>query len=102
LVSFNFAWPATFADVVNEFGFAVEAFSPPRRELGCGDELGAGEVEVAFTWTFLRQAQAVSEFQFDFVEVGLEPVDRLLVELAGADGVGLWPARTAPGCRAAW
>jgi hypothetical protein len=37
------------------------------------------------------QAQAVAEFQLGRVEVGLEPVEGVLAELPGAQGVGQRP-----------
>src|SRR5207244_4254362 len=41
----------------------------------CRNEFGAAEVQVALTWSFLRQTQAVPELQLGLEEVRLEPVD---------------------------
>jgi hypothetical protein len=88
LMAVDFALPASLSGVVGELGLDAEAFAEPRGVLGGGDELGAGQVEVAFARAFLGQAQAVAEFQLGLVEVGLEPVQGVLSELPGAQGVG--------------
>jgi hypothetical protein len=79
-VAFDFAFPAAFCGIVSELPLQAEAFAEPRRVLRGGDELGAGQVEVAFARAFLGQAQAVPEFQLGLVEVGLEPVQGVLPE----------------------
>jgi hypothetical protein len=82
---------AAFFGVAGQLALDLQALAQARRVLGGRDELGAGQVEVAFARAFPGQAQAVTEFEFGLVEVGLDPVQSLLVELAGAQGLGKRP-----------
>jgi hypothetical protein len=65
-----------------------EAGAEVRLVLAGGDELGAGQDQVAFTGPFLGQTQAVPEFEFGLEEVGLQPVDGIGVEPVSAQVVG--------------
>src|SRR6266511_1769571 len=67
---------------------SVRSRSSSRYVLRCGDELRAGQVQVALTRAFLGQAQAAAELKLGLVEVGLEQVQGALVELAAAQGIG--------------
>jgi Domain of unknown function (DUF4158)/Tn3 transposase DDE domain len=82
-VAVDLAWPASLLGVFGETQLGLAAGAESRGVLGCRDELGAGEVEVALAGAFARQAQAVSEFELGFEEVGLQPIDRGAGELAG-------------------
>ena len=75
-MAFGLAVPAVFGRVEGEGLFDVAAGAQPGRVVGCGDEFGAGEVEVAFAGPFGGKAQAAAEFEFGLEEVGLEPVGR--------------------------
>jgi hypothetical protein len=77
------AGPAALVGVLDELLFDVESGSQPRGVLAGGDELGAGQVEVALAWAFGRETQAVAEFEFGFEEVGLEPVHGLVGQDTG-------------------
>jgi len=55
-VAVDLAFPAAFPGIVGELFLEAEAFAEPRRVLGRGDELGAGQVEVALARAFLGQA----------------------------------------------
>ncbi|MGY4919465.1 hypothetical protein ACWD9K_30360 [Streptomyces sp. 900116325] len=60
---FHLAVPAAFGGVVSEGLLDLTSSPQPRGVLGCGDELGAGQVEVAFAWAFGGEAQAPAEFE---------------------------------------
>jgi hypothetical protein len=53
LVAVDFTLPAAFFGVIGELALKAEAFTEPRRVPRGGDELGAGQVEVAFARAFL-------------------------------------------------
>jgi hypothetical protein len=84
-VAFGLAGPAALAGVLDELLLDVQPGPEPWGVLGGGDELGAGQVEVALAWALGGQAQAVAEFELGLEEVGLEPVDRLIGQDAGLD-----------------
>ena len=90
LVALDFALPAAGLGVVGQLPLGTQPRPQSRRVLRGGDELGATEVEVAFTRAFLGQAQAAAKLQFGLIEVGLEPVQGFLVEPTGAQRVGEW------------
>ncbi|MFI2354571.1 hypothetical protein ACH5AG_07775 [Streptomyces anulatus] len=87
LVALDLAVPPAGFSVGYQLLFSAESFAQSWSVLGCGDELRAGQVEVALAGPLLGQAQAAAEFEFGLVEVGLQPVQRVLVELPGAQGV---------------
>ncbi|WP_171075125.1 hypothetical protein [Nonomuraea basaltis] len=87
-VSFDLASPAPFAGVLDQLLFHLQPGPQAWGVVGRGDELGAGQVEVAFARTFAGQTQAVTEFQFGLEEVALQPVDRLRWESTGLQFVG--------------
>ena len=51
---------------------------------------------------FVGKSQAVAEFELGLVEVGPEPVQGVLAEQPGAQGVASGPAMMAPGCTTDW
>jgi hypothetical protein len=53
----DLAGPSAFFGVIGELALKAEAFAQPRRVLGSGNELSAGQVEVASARAFLGQAQ---------------------------------------------
>jgi Phage integrase family len=63
-VAVGLAVPAAFLGVAGQLALDLQTLAQARRVLGSGDELGAGQVEVAFARAFPGQAQAVAEFQF--------------------------------------
>jgi hypothetical protein len=87
-VPLGFVFPTAFNSVSGEGLFGAESVLQPRGVLRRRDELGAAQVEIALAWSLLRQPQASPEFEFSLVEVGLEPVDGVLVKFAAAQGVG--------------
>src|SRR6266567_4970687 len=82
-VPFHLPGPAAFAGVLDELLFDLEPGPQPWDVLGGGDELGAGQVEVALARSFGGQAQAVPELEFGLEEVALEPVDGLVRKGSG-------------------
>ena len=70
-VPLNLAWPAACSGIVDELLLQLNA----RTKAGCvvagGEELRAGQHEVAFARAFGRGAQAVAEFELGLEEVGL-------------------------------
>lgn len=71
LVAFDFAWPSPDLGVDDEGLFSFQAGAELWCVLGCGEEFSTGEHEIAFAETFGWEAEAVTEFQFCFEEVGL-------------------------------
>lgn len=59
-VAFCFAGPAALVGVLSELLLDVQPGLQPRGVFGGGDELSAGQVEVALAGTFGGQAQAVA------------------------------------------
>jgi len=57
-VPFGLAGPAVLVGVLDELLLDLQPGSQPRRVLAGGDELGADQVEVAFTRPFLGKAEA--------------------------------------------
>jgi hypothetical protein len=82
-VPFGLAGPAVLAGVVDELLLDLQPGSQPWGVLAGGDELGAGQVEVAFTRALGRQAQAVAELELGLEEIGLQPVHGLVGQDAG-------------------
>jgi hypothetical protein len=87
-VPFDFAGPAALVGVLDELVFNLQTGSQSWGVVGGGDELGAGQVEVAFAGAFGRQAQAVAELEFGLEEVALQPVDGLGGQCPGLQLVG--------------
>ncbi|MGW0807885.1 hypothetical protein [Nonomuraea sp. NPDC002799] len=69
LVSFDFAGPAAFVSVPDQLLFDFQG-GPESWGVGrSGDELGAGQIEVALARALGGQAQAVAELEFCLEEV---------------------------------
>ena len=61
LVAVDFTLPAAFHGIVGQLPFQAKAFTKAWHVLGGGDELGAGQVEVAFAGSLLgRRRQCPS------------------------------------------
>ncbi len=71
LVSLDFALPSTLLGVGDELVLAVESGSEPGGVVAGGEELRAGQHQVALARSLGRGAQAVAEFEFGLEEVGL-------------------------------
>ncbi len=67
--------PPTCSSIKGKRPLDLAPGSQPGCVLGRGDELGAGQVEVALAWALGGQAQASAELKLGLEEVGLEPVD---------------------------
>ncbi len=77
IVSFSFAYSASNTRVVRQADLPEATFAQPRCIFGCGDELCAGQIEVALARAFLGQPQTMTEFQFCSEEVGFQPRERI-------------------------
>jgi hypothetical protein len=88
VVSFDLARPTLAAGLVGKFELGGVALTQPRGVLGCGDELRAGQEQVALARAFGWQTQAVAKLEFGAEEVVLESVDCRGCELAVADRGG--------------
>src|SRR5260370_28387281 len=86
LVTVDLAVPASLPGIVGQLPLDAEAVTKPRRVLGRGGALCAGEGEGAVAGAFLGEAQAVAEFQLGLIEAGLEPGEGVLAGLPGAPG----------------
>jgi hypothetical protein len=87
LVALDLALPAAFSGIVGQLPLQAKAFAKTRCVLRGGDELRAGQVDIALTRPFLGQTQAVAELQLGLVELRLEPVQSALVELTPTQGL---------------
>ena len=106
-VSFGLTVPAAGDGVSYQGSLGVQALSQPRCVVTGGQELGAGEHEVAFAGPFGGGAEAVAEFEFGLEEVGLQPGHRIGAEAVLEQGVRrAGPARVTSGpgwrSRASW
>jgi hypothetical protein len=73
-VSLSLASPSMVRRILDQFEFAGAPGAQTRRVFIGGDEFSARQVEVAFTWTFLRQPQAVAQFELGLEEVRFDPI----------------------------
>lgn len=79
-MSFDLALPAAPSGVVDELLLDGEARAQPGCVVAGGEELRAGQHEIAFARSLGGCAQAVAEFEFGLEEVGLQPVHGVGVE----------------------
>ena len=70
----NLATPPMVRCVLDQFELTGATGAQTWRVFAGGDEFGAGQIEVAFTWTFLRQPQAVAQFELGLEEVRFDPI----------------------------
>ena len=64
-MTLHLAWPPPGLGIAGKLELQSTATAQARGVGGRGDELGAGQVEVAFAWAFLGQAEAVAELFMD-------------------------------------
>ncbi|WP_326608184.1 hypothetical protein [Streptomyces sp. NBC_01800] len=100
-VAFDLAVPAVVGGVGGEGVLELAPCSQPGCVDGCGDELRAGQVEVALAGALGGEPQAVAEFEFSLEEVRLQPVDGFLGQGSGLQLRAAGPAMLAPGSRTA-
>src|SRR5260370_28425122 len=62
LVALDLPLPATSKGILDQFAFNAPATAEPWCICGRRHELGAGEIEIAFTRSFLRQTETAPQF----------------------------------------
>lgn len=87
-VALDLALPAAGGGVVDELLFDVETGAEARRVVAGGEELRAGQHQVALARPFGWGAQAVAEFELGLEEIGLQPGHRLGIEAMFPQGFG--------------
>lgn len=80
--------PSSRGGVVDELLLDLKACAQPGCVVAGGEELRAGQHEVALARTLGRGAQAVAEFELGLEEVGLQSRHRFGVEAMLTEGVG--------------
>lgn len=82
VVPFDFSGPSPDLGIGDEVFLAVQSCPEPGNVFAGGEEFWAGKHKLAFAWAFSGQTEAVPQLQFSFEEVGLQPMEGLVIQLA--------------------